>query len=957
MTAKNYVTKEIKNEFLKKEEVIPVLFNWNNNGYTTWISLNDKEVDSIKGVVALQDTWIDIDSRPKGVDDRLATREEMQEAIERTIKLKNFIENQYAAIGFTANSGNGFHIHFPLPRFEIPAELRESVNKKMRLFAKSVSKFVNAKIDNTYDISRRTTLIGTKNNKIPEFPLPTLWDKELLKNGLQDALIQVEKARKQNTTLLEAILLTEEPTTKTEKYVAPPKENHIDIEQLCQISPKVYTLYKVANGENQEYKKFGYKSRSEAEAGLITILAMEGFGDKEIYQIMDNCTLGKWQEKGDSYKTLTIEHARQQAHKYIKEKETTNQLMLDIANSTTGTSGLAQQQQETQISMADINPVLIAKKKVEQYNFVMDQNTKILWVYDNKQGIYTEDSEEVIKCEIVKLLDNYAKARFYIDVDFWIRYTAPRVKMNPHPELIGVQNGVLNVITKELKPYDQCKDLYVTVKIPTKYDKNMQCPKITQFLNEILDTPNRNLAQEFIGYCLLLDHRYKKAYIATGPTDTGKTVHQNLNTQLLGEENVTNQTLQAINHNRFSPAELFNKMANFCDDMPAGIVKVTGNFKMATGNGRLSAERKGKDPFNFHNHAKFWLNCNQLPPVQKSEDCDAYYNRLIIVDYNRKIPKEKQNPNLINELTTPEEMSGYLNYALEGLQRLLKNKRFSETLTKEDIRDIYIKRTDSAKYFVENFVTVTDEYSDFIFHEDLFREAIKKCHQEKIRPMKKAELNTAMQYHCTGAQSTKIRPAPKSSLQPAWRYVKLRFVEPKSEGQSRLDTETPKNELIYGMGKSEKSENKPENWNLSEQTRQNTELNNEKIAVEKCKNNIEGVVPNVPFVPHFSNSSVKNRKEKDNNNFVKAKNIYELRSHGTNGTNGTNSKNTIYYRLLAPTEAAPCDGESQGGSCGLEAKYEVDGYNYCQKHFEKIKANCEYNGFTLVEECFDGEDY
>jgi hypothetical protein len=67
VTAKHYATKEIKNEFLKKEELLPILFNWNNNGFTTWVSLNDKEQDSIKGVVALQDVLIDKRQRPKGL--------------------------------------------------------------------------------------------------------------------------------------------------------------------------------------------------------------------------------------------------------------------------------------------------------------------------------------------------------------------------------------------------------------------------------------------------------------------------------------------------------------------------------------------------------------------------------------------------------------------------------------------------------------------------------------------------------------------------------------------------------------------------------------------------------------------------------------------------------------------------------------------------------------------------
>ena len=134
VTAKRYSDKKIKNEFLKPEETITVLFNWNNNGYTNWLSINDKDEDKIEGVKALQDFWIDIHARPKGIEDRQATQEEMKEALERTVKIQNHIENEYAAIGFRVSSGNGFHIHFPLPRFELPmnAEVSEQESSRLR---------------------------------------------------------------------------------------------------------------------------------------------------------------------------------------------------------------------------------------------------------------------------------------------------------------------------------------------------------------------------------------------------------------------------------------------------------------------------------------------------------------------------------------------------------------------------------------------------------------------------------------------------------------------------------------------------------------------------------------------------------------------------------------------------------------------------------------------------------
>ena len=74
------------------------------------------------------------------------------------------------------------------------------MNLRVRAFAKSVSAKVNAKIDSTYDISRKTTLIGSLNLKLEETPLQTAWAADILSEGLEAALKFVEKARKQNDT-------------------------------------------------------------------------------------------------------------------------------------------------------------------------------------------------------------------------------------------------------------------------------------------------------------------------------------------------------------------------------------------------------------------------------------------------------------------------------------------------------------------------------------------------------------------------------------------------------------------------------------------------------------------------------------------------------------------------------------------------------------------------------------
>ncbi|MGA3289820.1 MAG: phage/plasmid primase, P4 family [Candidatus Bathyarchaeia archaeon] len=752
VTAKNYARKDdILNDFLAKDQVFAVLSNWNEKGYTTWISINDKEKDSIEGVTALCDFWLDFDARPKGIDDRPATNEEKIKSLEKAEKLKDYLAVGFNAEGFLAASGNGFHIHYPLPRFELPLTLRSSVNKKVRAFAKAAAKYVNVEIDKTYDISRRTTLIGTENKKLPSQPLKTGWNKEIFKEGLSTAKKWVEAARTKNKQLLDAILETPEENPKKALL---PTETHIDIEELLRTDQKLYDLYKLG-----DYSKYQYKSRSEAEEAVLVKLSMEGFNDNEICALMENCALGKWQEKGDSYHTLSLQHAREQATVYLTEKK-----------------------EKSTPDAEEINPIVLAKEIQDKYDFVLEDLSDTLYYRDVKERIYSNKTKRLLNREIAQVLDEETRTRYYPEVENWIKSTSEIRTIDENPELLAVQNGILNVVTRELKEFTPA--LFITRKLKWKYDPNAKCPKIDAFKLKILPEENKCLlAQEYEGYCLYGDLIFKKAYLANGKTDTGKTVHQNILTAFLGEENLSHQTIQALNHNRFSPAELFGKMGNFVDDLPSSIVKTTGFFKMALGHGTIPAERKGKDPFNFKNKAKFWINANDLPPIAKWEDTDAYFNRLLINDYEVQIPLSEQNPNLIYELTTPEEMSGFLNQALDGWKRLSDNKKFTYGKTQEETRLIYTKRSDAAKWFVETFLKVTDEYENFVYHDDIFRACVKICHEEQIKKIPTpGELTKAIEYNCTGARSTRIRKIigyddkKKKDLvkfEPSWRYLKL----------------------------------------------------------------------------------------------------------------------------------------------------------------------------------------
>lgn len=780
-TAKNYQTKQIKNEFLPKNDVISVLFNWNGNGFTTWLSINDKETDDINGVTALQDMWFDLDARPKGVDDRPATTEEMQKILNQMIKLKNHIETTYSAIGFAANSGNGFHLHFPLARFEIPKEMRGQVNKKVRAFAKKEANLIGVKIDNTYDISRRTTLIGTYNKKIADHALPTQWQKELFENGFDSALKLVDTARTQNKILLDAILNSEEEKLVEQKLITS-KDNHIDIEQLCQINTKFYELYKVANKTNELYKKYGYPSRSEAEQSVLTTLVIEGFSDQEIKQLMQNCSLGKWQEKEESYHNLSIGHARQKANEIVKNVETQNQLIKEISQSSTNpTTTLADD-----ILTTDINPILIAKKIEEKYHFAVEKGTKLLYVYDEKEGIYCGDTETVIKNEMCNLLDNFTKVRFYQDIDNWIRFNSKTVivEFNTYPNLIAVNNGILDINTTPPTLLEFDPKYYITNKLPHTYNKDATCTPIENFLEVSMPNKNHRMQhQEFLGKIIAkLNHQFHEYGIMQGEGNNGKSVLIDIDTFFLGRKNVGNQTLQALIYDKYSIATLKDKIANFCADLPSTMLKHMGIINMLSSGDPIQSEAKYEDPIFWIPNLGMIFACNEAPAIDPSEDHTGTYRRILIWEFpisftpNHPDPKYREDKKLRSKLLTEENMSGYLNYAIAGYKRLLEQGEFTGKAPIQEIRKEYIKRSDSPHAFVLDHCQDTDNENDIVSSDDIYRIFIKYCVEKKLTRRSKGQLTKAIRNYVPGAEQTKLKLNPEDRDSPriwGWRFLKL----------------------------------------------------------------------------------------------------------------------------------------------------------------------------------------
>ena len=159
-------------------------------------------------------------------------------------------------------------------------------------------------------------------------------------------------------------------------------------------------------------------------------------------------------------------------------------------------------------------------------------------------------------------------------------------------------------------------------------------------------------------------------------------------------------------------------MANISADLPKTAISTSGRFKMLTGRDTISAEFKHKNAFQFLNTAKMWFSCNEFP--QTTEDTLAYVRRWKIFNCGNAFIGEKADSKILEKLTIPEELSGLLNWILEGLKRLLTNGRFSVNETEQTLRENILKLSNPTKAFLEQNIEKSNNPKDWIIETELY---------------------------------------------------------------------------------------------------------------------------------------------------------------------------------------------------------------------------------------------
>lgn len=351
-------------------------------------------------------------------------------------------------------------------------------------------------------------------------------------------------------------------------------------------------------------------------------------------------------------------------------------------------------------------------------------HTKFITFRDNENCYYYDEGyykgpqgEIVIKEKARELLGELATRKIVKEIVDTIKDTTHIDRNTPDPNLLCLENGILDIEANPPKLSPHTPDHIFFSKMPITYLPDADCPRIKKFFREVLYAEDITVMEEVIGYCIYPKHSFHKAVMMIGSGRNGKGTLLRLIEAFLGSENCESETLYMLNADKYSSAKLHGKLANLCGDISPKGVKYTGIFKKLTGEDKVSAQRKYEKKFRFLNHAKLIFACNKPPEVD--DDTLAFWERWIYFLFPNVFIGKAADKQLDDKLQTPEELSGLLNLALKGLKRLLKQNDFSYGKSSKEIQEEWIRSADSVGAFVFDMIEF-DLESDPIKKRDLY---------------------------------------------------------------------------------------------------------------------------------------------------------------------------------------------------------------------------------------------
>lgn len=274
---------------------------------------------------------------------------------------------------------------------------------------------------------------------------------------------------------------------------------------------------------------------------------------------------------------------------------------------------------------------------------------------------------------------------------------------------LNMNNGILDISRRELMPHS--KNTFFKYHLSTDFNPSVTCPRWLEFMDFVFEG-NRELidaSQEIFGYCIQGGSPWlHKAFFLYGGGRNGKSTWLDTLVALIGDHNRSAVPLSGL-VKPFSVVMADGKLINAVSEGESRELSSEA-FKAACSGDTLIAAHKGKPEFAMPWTARMVISLNTLPNFRDTSV--GSMERAYVIPFNRYIKPGERDVTIKDKLSA--ELSGILNWSLDGLDRLIKRGRLPEIEAQKDAMEEYKENSDTVYEWFKEWVKASDATTKFM---------------------------------------------------------------------------------------------------------------------------------------------------------------------------------------------------------------------------------------------------
>lgn len=274
---------------------------------------------------------------------------------------------------------------------------------------------------------------------------------------------------------------------------------------------------------------------------------------------------------------------------------------------------------------------------------------------------------------------------------------------NSAGNILSFKNGLVDLTDQKGLVMKHTPNYFSFNELDYNFIKNdTKCDLWLKFLTEIWgeDEQMKSLLQEWFGYCLASHTDMQKFALFIGVPRGGKGVIAEILTQLVGKENTSAPTLSRFNNDSTLHNLSKSKLALIPDAHSVHASKrddVLSNLKAITGGDSLDYHVMYKGAQTSKFNCRIVMSTNNMPTFLDASG--ALVNRMLIFQFSKSFAG-REDYTLADRLKT--EISAIAQWALVGLERLNRNRKFTNVVSTNELRESVKEDMNPLSEFVED---------------------------------------------------------------------------------------------------------------------------------------------------------------------------------------------------------------------------------------------------------------